>query len=90
METLIKTRQEANILLSSVISILARKYKDLRYIQILWSIGIIDSDSSGTVIDRFYEEPIDTLKRCYDNIIKILYTTNSLYLKEEIDKLINK
>lgn len=87
---IIELRQEANTVLDAVVNIMIQKYRDLRYIQILWAIGIIDAKSSGSAVDRFYEEPIDTLKRCYDKIIEILSKTNNLYLKEEIDKIINK
>lgn len=34
----------------------------LRFIQILWALHIIDRNKDG-IIDRFYEEPQETLKR---------------------------
>lgn len=87
---IIELRQEANVILDAVVNIMVQNYKDLRYIQILWAIGIIDYKSSGAAVDRFYEEPIDTLKRCYNKIIDILSKTNNLHLEEEIDKLLKQ
>lgn len=78
----IELRKEANAVLNSVVDVMIQDCTDLRYIQILWNIGIVDSK------DRFYEEPIDTLKRCYDKIIAILHKTGNFHLEEEINKLI--
>lgn len=40
---------------------------DIRFIQALWNLGIIDhiplTKDKFTVVDRFYEEPETTLKR---------------------------
>ncbi len=84
----IESREEANAILSSIVDIMIQKYKYLRYIQILWALGIIDYNKEGNSRDRFYEEPINTLKRCYNKIIIVLSNTDNLYLKEKIDKLI--
>lgn len=54
------TRQEGN---KKLLEILAKKLEenpDLRFIQTLWGLNIIDSD---VIIDRFFEEPSETLKR---------------------------
>ena len=56
------TRQEGN---KKLLEILAKKLEenpDLRFIQTLWGLNIIDSDGY-VIIDRFYEEPSETLKR---------------------------
>lgn len=88
----IDLRQQANKLLSKIVSIACNNYSDLRYIQILWMFGIIDSSVNRiglpTVTDRFSEEPIDTLIRCYQTIHKVLENLNAYQLIEEINKLI--
>lgn len=46
-----------NLKILSKVLRLVLKCPDLRFIQILWALGIVDSE------DRFYEEPNITLKR---------------------------
>lgn len=70
-------RQKANTVLNVIVGLFLKSYPDLRYIQALYAIGIIDQEPdsvghSALVVDRFYEEPIDTLKRCKKRIVKFL------------------
>lgn len=70
-------RQKANTVLNVIVGLFLKSYPDLRYIQALYAIGIIDQEPdsvgySALVVDRFYEEPIDTLKRCKERIVKFL------------------
>lgn len=67
-------RQKANLILNEIVQLFLETYPDLRYIQALAALGIIDYDPNSNdapvVIDRFYEEPVDTLKRCEKRILQ--------------------
>ena len=39
------------------------KHPEMRFHQILWALGLIESDSDGAIIDKFYEEPEITWKK---------------------------
>lgn len=63
-------RQEANFKLLEILKETLERFPDLRFIQALWALKIIDSkveEGAGheiiVPIDRFYEEPTETLKR---------------------------
>lgn len=63
-------RIKANQRLLEILKETLCKNPDLRFIQALWALKIIDSkveEGSGheiiVPIDRFYEEPAETLKR---------------------------
>lgn len=63
-------RIEANIKLLEILRETLCKNPELRFIQALWALKIIDSEivkEDGmdvlSIIDRFYEEPSETLKR---------------------------
>lgn len=56
-------RIEANIKLLEILKETLCKNPNLRFIQALWALKIIDYDIKGVVIDRFYEEPSKTLER---------------------------
>lgn len=58
-------RQEANKKILEIVTLEVENNPDLRFIQILWKLGIIDSRDEK-IIDRFYEEPEETLKRIDD------------------------
>ncbi len=58
------TRQEANNKILNALKVYLDKYPDIRFIQALWNLRLIDRDDSTYIVDRFYEEPINTLKRC--------------------------
>lgn len=65
-------RQEANKKILEIVTSAVENNPDLRFIQILWNLNIIDSKKFGDekiiVIDRFYEEPKETLKRIYNRL----------------------
>jgi hypothetical protein len=58
----ILNRQANNQELINLISDYIDTHSEMRFIQALWSLNIIDRDENG-IIDRFYEEPNDTLNR---------------------------
>jgi hypothetical protein len=57
-------RQEFNRLLLDLIAEEVRRYPDMRFLQILSSMRIVDSE------DRFYEEPWDTINRFHEAVRK--------------------
>lgn len=63
-------RQEANKKILEIVTSEVENNPDLRFIQILWKLGIIDSGKfeDEKIIDRFYEEPEETLKRIYNRL----------------------
>ena len=73
-ETKIKNREFYNSLLSYIISLQLKLHPDLRFIQALWSLRIIDVSNDNIIIDRFYEEPYDTLKRIKSKVSEVLQT----------------
>lgn len=56
-------RQENNLKILQKLFALIMEEPDLRFIQALWALRLIDRDYSLNIIDRFYEEPEDTLVR---------------------------
>lgn len=54
---------------------------DIRFIQALWNINIIDrvENSNNIIKDRFFEEPNETLKR----IRKVMYAERETSKKNE-------
>lgn len=61
-------RDSANNCLLNVIQLYLKIYPKVRFIQALWTLSIIDSDKinileDSKIIDRFYEEPYETIKR---------------------------
>lgn len=72
----ITLREKCNFLLGNVINLNLSLYPELRYIQNLWALGIIDKGKSqatdGRVIDRFYEEPYDTVERILPKIVNLI------------------
>lgn len=65
-------RHRVNLFLNEVVRLFLHSYPDLRYVQALFALGIIDQSHMGLVVDRFYEEPIDTLRRCRERITTFL------------------
>ena len=57
-----RNRYENNIKILEILNKFLNKNKDLRFIQALWSLNIIDKE------DRFYEESKETLSKI--NILK--------------------
>lgn len=70
-------REKCNSLLFDVTNLYRKLFPELRYIQILWCLGIIDQVQSNVaedpkMVDRFSEEPYDTVIRILPNIIKLI------------------
>lgn len=57
------TRYEANKKIIKILSATAENNPDLRFIQILWQLGIINLYNGWLIEDRFYEESEQTLKK---------------------------
>lgn len=55
-----KNRQEDNLEIHAIVGDYILEHPELRYIQALWALGIVDAE------DRFYEEPPKTLERMKD------------------------
>lgn len=72
----IEKRGICNALLMYIVSLHLKMYGDhLRFIQSLWGLGIIDGlgeEDQVKIVDRFYEEPYDTLKRISHRISIVL------------------
>ena len=57
-------RQEYNLKILQKLFALIMNEPDLRFIQALWTLKLIEREKDSLDIkDRFYEEPEDTLKR---------------------------
>lgn len=67
-------------------------YPELRYIQNLWALGIIDTryvqNEGNFVIDRFSEEPYDTVVRILPKIMDLI--NNKFPEKAKITSKINR
>ncbi len=78
MDTKIKIslRNLCNFLLDNVINLNLSLYPELRYIQNLWALGIIDTISiqneRNSILDRFSEEPYDTVVRILPKIMDLI------------------
>lgn len=79
----IALREKCNFLLDSVVNLNISLYPELRYIQNLWALGIIDTryvqNEGNFVIDRFSEEPYDTVVRILPKIMDLI---NNKFPKE--------
>lgn len=64
-------RTKGNNCLNNIIKLYLTYYPNLRFIQVLWALDIIDS-SEGVITDRFYEEPDETIKRIYPRFKDLL------------------
>lgn len=56
-------RKENNLILLNQLKAVIESCPDIRFIQALFATRIIDQDKEGNIIDRFYEEPKNTLNR---------------------------
>lgn len=79
MDTKIKIslREKCNFLLDNVVNLNISLYPELRYIQNLWVLGIMDSYRISkiipqAIIDRFSEEPYDTVVRILPKIVDLI------------------
>lgn len=97
IEEKIKQRTSCNFLLEYVVSLYRSLFPDLRYIQILWILGIIDKGCDQTmatrfnseVIDRFSEEPYDTIVRILPNIVDLINNKfpEEAYLSDKLTRI---
>lgn len=76
IEQKIALREKCNFLLDSVVNLNISLYPELRYIQNLWALGIIDTryvqNERKIVINRFSEEPYDTVVRILPKIMDLI------------------
>lgn len=75
-EMKISLRKKCNFLLDNVVNLNISLYPELRYIQNLWALGIIDTryiqNEGNYVRDRFSEEPYDTVVRILPKIVDLI------------------
>lgn len=72
---------DTELYICDLISQYLQKNPELRFIQALWSLGIIDRDSCGVIVDRFYERSEATLDRILPHCISInIANDNKLYV----------
>lgn len=87
----IKLRRKCNFLLENVISLSLSLNPELRYIQNLWVLNVIDTkyiqNESLHVLDRFNEEPYDTIIRILPKIINLINSTNKVKVTDKIKRL---
>ena len=57
------TRYEANKKILNILAQTIENNHDLRFIQVLWKLGIINICNDCFIEDRFYEESETTLKK---------------------------
>jgi len=51
---------------SNIVNLLSEfitKHPEMRFHQILWTLGLVETDSDGSILDKFYEEPEITWKK---------------------------
>lgn len=71
----IALRKDCNFILENVVNLKLQLSPDLRYIQCLWVLGIIDTKEyrdGVEIADRFSEEPYDTVVRILHHIVKLI------------------
>lgn len=92
IEQKVALREECNFLLDNVVNLNLSLYPELRYIQNLWALGIIDTryvqNEGNFVIDRFSEEPYDTVVRILPKIMDLI--NNKFPKKAEISDKIER
>lgn len=85
----ISLRWECNAILVAVVSLSQKISGDLRFIQNLWVLGIIDAPPTNLmeklIADRFSEEPYDTIVRILPKILELL--NKRFFEAESIDSL---
>ena len=61
-------RQENNFALIEELRKYFEKYPQMRFIQGLWALGIINRDKYFVIEDRFYEESGQTFEKVKENV----------------------
>lgn len=88
----IALRKDCNFLLDNVVNLYLSLFPDVRYIQSLWALGIIDTryvqNEGNFVIDRFSEEPYDTVVRILPKIMDLI--NNKFPEKAKLTNKINR
>lgn len=64
-------RKEGNEKLLQLLKDYLEANPDIRFIQALWNLKLIDSKIGEGIIDRFYEESNETLKRIVEQGAKV-------------------
>ena len=76
IEQKITLREECNFILNNIINLQLSLCPELRYIQNLWILNIIDTkyvqNDGNFIIDRFSEEPYDTIVRILPKIMDLI------------------
>lgn len=85
-EEKIKKREEYNNFLHLVVKLHQLLYPELRYIQSLWALGIIDKENE--IMDRFYEESYDTIIRILPTIQALLISADAMPKKSFHSKIL--
>lgn len=92
IEHKIALREKCNFLLDNIVRLNMSLYPELRYIQNLWALGIIDTryvqNEGNFVIDRFFEEPYDTVVRILPKIMDLI--NNKFPEKAKLTSKINR
>ena len=68
-------RYSANKKILDIIAKSIDENRDMRFIQILWALGIINS-KNDIIEDRFYEESEETLKKINTEFHKNTYSSS--------------
>lgn len=75
MVDIIDLRKKCNFILKNVIDLYLSIFPSIRYIQALWNLDIIDERDyreGPEIVDRFSEEPYDTIVRILPKIYNLI------------------
>ena len=56
------SRQQNNLEILKILNKVILQNPDMRFVQLLWALNIINIDNNGLIEDRFYEEADKTLE----------------------------
>ena len=56
------SRQQNNLEILKILNKVILQNPDMRFVQLLWALNIINIDNNGFIEDRFYEESDKTLE----------------------------
>ena len=92
IEQKVALREKCNFLLDSVVNLNISLYPELRYIQNLWALGIIDTryvqNEGNFAMDSSSKEPYDTVVRILPKIMDLI--NNKFPKKAEISDKIER